>query len=58
MIFIFIKMLCEKLFILEFILSLHIKDFEEYFTEEFIEISNNKDTITQTETQDSLSINN
>lgn len=51
-------MLCEKLFILEFILSLHIKDFEEYFTEEFIEISNNKDTITQTETQDSLSINN
>lgn len=51
-------MLCEKLFILEFILSLHTKDFEEYFTEEFIEISNNKDTITQTETQDSLSINN
>ena len=58
MIFILIKMLCEKLFILEFILSLHTKDFEEYFTEEFIEISNNKDTITQTETQDSLSINN
>lgn len=58
MIFILIKMLCEKLFILEFILSLHTKDFEEYFTEEFIEISNNKDTITQAETQDSLSINN
>lgn len=58
MIFILIKMLCEKLFILKFILSLHTKDFEEYFTEEFIEISNNKDTITQAETQDSLSINN